>query len=30
MYTIGVIVDKSPIMTSKVGKKFAFIKLSDL
>lgn len=29
-FTIGVITDKSPIITSKNGKKFSIFKLSDL
>jgi len=30
MYTIGVLTDKSPAMTSKAGKKFGIFKLTDL
>lgn len=29
-FTVGVMVEKSPMITSKAGKKFCFVKLSDL
>ena len=30
LFTIGVLVDKSPVMSSKTGSKYCIIKLSDL
>ena len=30
LFTIGVLVDKSPVMSSKSGSKYCIVKLSDL